>query len=89
MLRVVDDHTDLNEPLQFDDYDRSKISIIRLDNSDIKMHGFFLTSEKNKAESKDECSIMIALETIDNQIDLNILTLEAPVGSPDFDYQLR
>lgn len=32
---------------------------------------------------------MIALETIDNQIDLNILTLEAPVGSSDFDYQLR
>jgi hypothetical protein len=29
---------------------------------------------------------MIALETIDNQIDLNIMTLLAPVGSPNFDY---
>jgi hypothetical protein len=32
---------------------------------------------------------MLALETIDNQIDLNILMLTAPVGSKEFDYQLR
>jgi hypothetical protein len=29
---------------------------------------------------------MLALETIDNQIDLNILMLTAPVGSKEFDY---
>ena len=44
MLRVVDDHTDLNEVLDIV-YDRNEISVIKLANYGIKMRGFFLTSE--------------------------------------------
>jgi len=37
MLRVVDDHTDLNEVLDVA-YDRNEISVIKLSNYGIKMH---------------------------------------------------
>jgi peptide methionine sulfoxide reductase MsrA len=62
MLRVVDDHTDLNEVLDVA-YDRNEISVIKLSNYGIKMHGFFLTSD---VKEETETCIMIALETKDN-----------------------
>ena len=40
-------------------------------------------------KDRDECCILVALENMDNQIDLNTLHLLTPPGSENFKYEFR
>lgn len=53
---------------------------------DMRIHGLFLNHETSQ-------SLIIALETVDNQVDFNLLKLKVPPGSTDadtpFDFEFR
>lgn len=68
-------------------FDDSQISIVVPDGH--KIHGFFINEKMAHSQGSKNPCILVALETADNQIDLNQLFVLQPPGSETFDYQFR
>ena len=81
VLRVDSDFAPGEDVLHIDE---SQISDIVTEGC--KIHGLFL---EKKSTSKQASPVLVALETEDYQIDLNMLVLTEDPGNENFNYQFR
>jgi hypothetical protein len=83
-IKVLKVDSDFAPGVDFLHIDESQISDIVTEGS--KIHGLFLEKEST---SKQASPILVALETEDYQIDLNMLVLTEDPGNENFSYQFR